>query len=103
MKKAKSYRHALHACQRAVPPEVRISELVGDPLAALNKGANPCASSMAIGLADSWWVELDCVWVWLGLGLGEGGLVSDSVATLNKGSNPCASSRCIIEGWRSDR
>ena len=48
---------------------------------------------MAIGLADRWWVELDCVWLWLGLGSGGRELVSDSVATLSKGSNPCASSR----------
>jgi hypothetical protein len=46
MKKAKSYRHALHACQRAVPQEVRISELFGDPLAALNK--EPWSQSLCI-------------------------------------------------------
>jgi hypothetical protein len=33
-----------------------MSELVGDPLAALDKGSNPCASSRAIDLADRWWV-----------------------------------------------
>jgi hypothetical protein len=30
-------------------------------LAALNKGANPCASSRAVDLADRWWVGLDPV------------------------------------------
>jgi hypothetical protein len=35
-KEARSYRHASHACQQAVPPEIRGAELVGDPLAALS-------------------------------------------------------------------
>jgi hypothetical protein len=47
-----------------VPPGISGAELVGDPLAALSKGANPYASSKVGGQAGGWWG-----WIVCGVGL----------------------------------